>query len=291
MSTLLCINRRSRSGDSECGSFVEKLQKLGPVLVYEMSDSKPLTEVVESHRGQIERMVVGGGDGTLNRALPAILDAGVPLGVLPLGTANDFARSMGLPSDPDEALDAVLAGHTEKVSVGEVNGHPFLNAVGIGLGPELTRRMDHEKKQRLGVLAYLTSLVEAFGNRRRRRAEIVVDGVCHRMKFMQITIANGIHYGGGLTICEDARMNDGVLNILCIEPQSAWELFRKFMTLRWGAMRRGQEKMELFRGGEVEVSTLRPAEVTADGELLTETPLHCRSRRNALKVYAPADRD
>lgn len=291
MSTLLCINRRSRSGSAECGTFVEKLQELGPVLVYETSAEKPLTEIVEAHRGQIDRLVVGGGDGTLNRALPAIMEADVPLGVLPLGTANDFARSLNLPTDPCDALDVVLAGHTCKVGVGHVNGHPFLNAVGVGLGPELTRRMDYEKKQRLGVLAYLSSLIEALGSRKRRRAAITVDGVCERKKFMQITVANGIHYGGGLTISEDAELNDGMLNVLCIEPQSALELFTKFVTLRWGSMRGGQEKMALYRGAEVEVRTLHKSEVTADGELLTHTPVKCHSQRDALDVFAPAESD
>jgi len=245
-----------------------------------------LDDALREHGSTVKRVVIGGGDGTLNRALSVLHQAGLPVGILPMGTANDFARSLQLPLDPLEAVDVIVAGHTRLVELGKVNGHWFLNAVGIGLGPTLTKKLDHERKQRLGILAYFSSLIEVIGQNRRHRADIHVDGQRHHIRFMQITIANGIHYGGGMTIADDAELNDGFLNVLCLEPQSPVELLGKFVKLRFGT-RDKQPKVLTYKGRKVEVVTNRVADVTADGELLTKTPVVCECVPDALEVFAP----
>lgn len=290
MTTLLSINPKSRSGEScDREPLVERLHRLGPVVIHE-SGTEGLDRAVAALEGRLERIVVGGGDGTLNRSLPTLLEAGVPLGVLPLGTGNDFARALALPLDPEEAVDVILAGQTRKVGLGLANGRWFLNAAGIGLGPELTRKLDGEKKRRLGVLAYLTSAIQVAGNLRTRRALIEVNGFKKRVAFLHITIANGAHYGGGMTVTPEVELDDGRLHVLLLRPQTPLELLRKAFTLRWGAdPEEPAPKMELFSSDRVRIHSRKRHEVTIDGELSEHTPLECRCVPGALEVYAPAD--
>ncbi len=288
MTTLVWINPSSRSGDTDCDAQLDRLRSIGNVEVHERGKGADLADLVESLSGTLSRIVVGGGDGTVNHALPVLQSAKVPVGILPLGTANDFARSLDIPPDLDKAIDVILSGSQRKVGLGEANGHLFLNAAGVGLGPELTKTLDEDKKQRLGVLAYFSSLIKVVGHQRRTRATLDLDGHIRQINFMQITIANGRHYGGGLTISEDAKLDDGLLRVLYLKPQSPLELFSKFATLRWGARKdEYDEKLQLFTAKRVRLETAMPHDVTIDGELETKTPLVCSIYPDYLNVYAP----
>jgi diacylglycerol kinase (ATP) len=218
--------------------------------------------------------------------LDAVLQSGSTLGVLPLGTANDFARSLQIPLDLDEALDVICTGHTRHVDVGEVNDETFLNAVGVGLGPELTREMDAEDKSQLGVLAYPVALLSVLSESEPFRIRLEVDGTSHELDALQVTIGNGIHYGGGMTISADARLDDGRLSVLCIGDQSKLHLASQAMALRNGTTDEAED-IRAFTGKEVRLETDANLDATADGELITRTPLVCRSRHRALCVFAP----
>lgn len=286
MTTLLAFNPFCRDGDTDWERFADVLREDGDVVVHRLDDETPLKRRIAEIGPRLRRIVLAGGDGTLNRALADVIDAGVPVGVLPLGTANDFARSLALPDDPVEAAQVIVEGHTRSVDVGMVNGHPFLNAVGIGLGPALTRSLDREKKKRLGVLAYLDSLVQVIGRRRRHRAQVVVDGASQRLRFLQITIANGRHYGGGMTVSDEARVDDERLHVLCLRPLTPWQLFLRGLRFRFGAVR-DDEKLIYRQGRQVEVRTRYACDVTADGEMVTCTPVRCSVRPGLLTVYVP----
>ena len=286
MKTLLIINPYSRGGDIDSAEIVAALEDAGPVEVTELGPDVSVARRIAELRPQLDRIVVAGGDGTLNGVLAEVLDAELPLGIIPLGTANDFARSLDLPDDPVDAAKCVAAGCVRRVDVGEVNGRLFLNAVGVGLGPELTRELDREKKKRFGVLAYFDSLMHVLGKRRRRRARLTVDGKPIRTRFVQVTIANGRHYGGGMTICNDAQVHDGLLHVLCVRPLTAWQLFLRGVRFKFGDVT-GDEKLTYETGREVWLETAKQCDATADGEMLTKTPLKCTVHPQALQVYVP----
>ncbi|MBT8096114.1 MAG: YegS/Rv2252/BmrU family lipid kinase [Woeseia sp.] len=288
MTTLLIKNPYSRNGDTDIQPIVDELARIGPVDVFEVGCKETVADRIAKLEPALERIVVAGGDGTLNTVSRPILDSGKPLGVIPLGTANDFARTLCLPDDPVDAARAISNGKKRTVDVGIVNGHPFLNAVGVGLGPALTKELNGEKKKRLGVVAYLDSLIQVIYRRRRYLAKLVIDGEVHRLPFVQITIGNGRHYGGGLTICDDAAVDDGHLHVLGVRPLTPWQLFLRGIRLKFGAVK-DDEKLYYARGCKVELEVRRRCEVTADGELVTTTPLKCHIIKDALSVYVPAD--
>ncbi|MBT8143163.1 MAG: YegS/Rv2252/BmrU family lipid kinase [Gammaproteobacteria bacterium] len=287
MTTLVVINPNCRNGDAEFGDILEALLPLGQLATHRIGKDGSLQEQIESLGDSLDRIVIGGGDGTLNHLLEIALQAQVPVGVLPLGTANDFARSLDIPGNPVKAAQLIAEGHTRQVDVGVVNGHYFLNAVGIGLGPELTRKLDQQQKKRLGVLAYLENLIHAFGNSARRYATIKTTEREEHESFLQVTIANGPYYGGGMMVSDEVQLDDGLLHILCVRPLKPMELFLRGIRLRFGSVD-NDDKLLYLQSDKVTVSTRRQAEVTADGELITQTPIEAYVLPKALSVHVAA---
>ena len=282
--TLLLVNPNARSGRHELGDLIAPLHAIGPVVAPKSLGREAVRRAIAHYAGSVARVVIGGGDGSLHAALPAVLDAGLPLGVLPLGTANDFARSIGI-TDVPAAVEVIAAGHLKRVDVGVVNGTYFLNAVGIGLGPEINRDLDRSSKSSLGVFAYLLHGMRNLRENRGMHAVVECDGSRHAMRSLQITIGNGIHYGGGMTIAKDARLDDGLLDVLSIPPQSLWRLLMRGPAIRSGNTEDIAE-LPTFRGKQVAVRTRSPRDVTADGEQVTRTPIECRTLAGKLQVFA-----
>jgi diacylglycerol kinase (ATP) len=283
--TLLLVNPNARSGEQELGELLLPLQDLGSVIAPKSLDREAVREAIAHYAGSVARIVIGGGDGSLHAALPAVLEARLPLGVLPLGTANDFARSLGI-ADVPAAVEAIVGGSTRPVDVGVVNGTCFLNAVGIGLGPEINRNLDKDSKSSLGILAYLLHAIKSLRRSRGMSAVIECNGSRHSLRSLQVTIGNGIHYGGGMTIASNARLDDGLLDVLSIPPQGFFSLLLKGPAIRSGNAGKIDD-LQTFRAREVRVHTGKPRDVTADGELVTRTPIECRVLPGKLRVFAP----
>jgi YegS/Rv2252/BmrU family lipid kinase len=286
MTTLFVKNPHCRDGDTDTSAIEKVLGRIDRVDTFVIGSDRSVAAHIDAMQPAPRRIVVAGGDGTLHSMLPEVIERKVPLGVIPLGTANDFARSLQLPEDPVAAAEAITDNCVRSVDLGVANGHYFLNATGIGLGPELTKRLDQDKKKRLGVFAYLESLMEVIGKRRNRYAIITVDGREIRTSFLQITVANGRYYGGGMSVSEDADINDGLLHILVVKPLRLGQLLLRALRMRNGTA--SDDDKFIFRSGEiVEVSTRKVCDVTADGELITQTPLIARSFGKALQVFVP----
>jgi len=282
--TLLLVNPNARSGRHELGDLIAPLHAIGPVVAPKSLGREAVRRAITHYAGSVARVVIGGGDGSLHAALPAVLDAGLPLGILPLGTANDFARSLGI-MDVPAAVEVIVAGHVKSVDVGVVNGTYFLNAVGIGLGPEINRDLDRSSKSSLGAFAYLLHGMRNLRENRGMHAVVECDGSRHAMRSLQITIGNGIHYGGGMTIAKDARLDDGLLDVLSIPPQSFWRLLMRGPAIRSGNTEDIAE-LPTFRGKQVAVRTRTPRDVSADGEQVARTPIECHTLAGKLQVFA-----
>jgi diacylglycerol kinase (ATP) len=123
---LLMVNRKARAADTSLNEAVGLLSESG-IAVQEEEFPPPdrLVDVIRHNFGAIDCVIIGGGDGTLNAAAPALVKTGLPLGILPLGTANDLARTLEISSDPIAAAQIIAAGHTRTLDLGEVNGRLF----------------------------------------------------------------------------------------------------------------------------------------------------------------------
>ena len=271
---LLIINPNSRSGaEANIDEGIQILESAGFALIKTESKSAAETaRLIDQHYKNIELVIIGGGDGSINSAAEAVYRHQLTLAILPLGTANDLARSLGLPNDLLEVFNIIAANKRRKVDLGKFGGHYFFNAANIGLGVHVTRELTAEFKKRWGVLSYLHAALIAFKSHRAFRAKIIVDGVQHKFKSIQIAIGNGRFYGGGNIIDERASIDDGLLNLYSLPPQSLWELLRMAPWLRAGKYRR-LERTFNTEGQCIEIHTVPQREIYADGEPVCKTPV------------------
>lgn len=288
---LLVLNARSASAASALEPGLAPLRARGvEVQLVRIQRPGETAALVRREGGGADRVIVAGGDGTINAALPAVLALGLPMGVIPLGTANDLARTLGLPTETEAACAVIAAGRCRAVDVGEVNGTPFLNVASIGLGVSATRRLGEIGKSRWGVFSYPRALLDALRSSRAFRVRIECDGRGTTGRSIHVAVGNGCYYGGGTPIAEDARIDDGALDLYSIEPQSLPSLLAVAAAVRLGRQA-GLSGVVTRRGREIHVETDRPRLVTADGEVRERTPAHFRVRPRALRVYAPESAD
>lgn len=234
-------------------------------------------------------IVISGGDGTLCRTAPFLLEAGRPIGILPTGTANDFARTVNIPMAPVAAAEVIIAGHTRPVDLGEANGHPFFNVASIGMSVTLTAKLTHTVKKRWGRAAYAVSALKAAASAEPFSAHIVTPHEAVDVRTLQIAVGNGRYYGGGTAIDANATIDDGLLHLYSLEMTSPWAMlpmlwaFRKGTHGRWASVR-------TYVDTEIRIETRRPREVNADGEIITTTPCTFRVLPKALTILAPRAR-
>jgi diacylglycerol kinase (ATP) len=213
-----------------------------------------------------------------------------PVGILPLGTANDLARGLGIPLEPVQAAQIVIDGRTRVVDLGVANSEWFFNAAGIGLGPALTRKLVPSEKASLGVLAYLRALLRTVRNHSAFRTELDIDGQRIVLRLLQLTVVNGKYYGGGMAGRPDARIDDGMLDIVAIKAMSPWQLVKHAPALRRGPAK-PTPRIFTCRARHVRVATRRPMDVSTDGELTTRTPVTFLVKRRMLRVFVSAQSD
>lgn len=283
---LLLGNPRARNGD-EAQALVPPLQALGLEVRLELPDGiEQLHEVIRGAGPAVDRIVVAGGDGSIAAALPALLEAGRPLAVVPLGTANDLARNLGLPTDRAEQLALVAHGAERVIDLGLVNGRPFLNAASIGLGAAVASLHQGDAKKWLGVLNYLRVLYLAWRRVRPFTVAITCDGAEHSGHFVHLAVLNGRFHGGGLEPRPESGIDDGLLDLYALRAGPAFQLMRILAALRIKGM--APEAAFRLAGSRITIRTSRPRRVNVDGELGLTTPLELEILRQALRVVVPA---
>jgi YegS/Rv2252/BmrU family lipid kinase len=287
---LLIVNRKSRSGEEARAAIIERLRARGIETVEaDCARREDLAQCIRDHAARVSMVVVAGGDGTLNAAAPGLVDTGLPLGLLPTGTANDLARTLGIPADLDAAADIIAAGHVRKINVGLVNDILFFNVASLGLSVELAHELTGDIKRRFGRLGYMLAALRVLSRARPFHATIATEKGSTRVLTLQIAVGNGRYYGGGNIVDEAAAIDAPRLDLYSLEFRNAWTfalLARDFHYGEHGAWR----EVRTDHGRAFKVTTRKPRSVNADGEILTRTPAQFSMREAAVTVFVPADR-
>jgi YegS/Rv2252/BmrU family lipid kinase len=243
--------------------------------------------VIKRHAAACDLVILGGGDGTLNAAAPALVETGLPLGILPLGTANDLARSLAIPLDPLAAAELITTAEPQPADLGWVNGHYYFNVASIGFSAELAGDLTAESKKKWGTLGYAIAAVRVLRRVRPFTVTIEHDGTTEKVVTIQASVGNGRHYGGGMTVEEGAAVDDGKLDFYSLEVAHWWRLIALLPALRRGT--HGQsDDVRAFKTTEIKLTTRRPRPVNTDGELTTHTPAHFKVIPEAVRIFSPA---
>lgn len=247
--------------------------------------------LTQAKRGEIDAIVVGGGDGSVRTVASVLAETSVPLGVLPLGTLNHFAKDLSIPLAVEEAAAVIAAGSLRVVDLAEVNGETFINNSSIGIYPYMV--IDRERRRAQHKLAKWMAMVPAFFRMLRhfprRKLRISAKGFARPYRTPCLFVGNN-EYGMELfTFGKRHRLDAGALWFYVVKPRNPAEFLAMVWRLCFGHMDQERD-LDTFQLSEAEISAKTSRlPVALDGEVkIMHNPLHYRSRPRALRVLAPA---
>jgi len=284
---LVVINRKGSGGEKqlEAGVRILEAADIEPAVFFSRRPEQ-IPRIILDHSGSFDLIVVGGGDGTLSRAAPSVLQSGLPLGILPMGNANDLARTLGIPNTVKDACNIIAQGHRRRIDLGHVNGKPFFNVASLGISAKVADQLNGSIKRRWGLLSYVSCAWSALHSASHFEARVICDDHCENIRSMQIAVGNGRHYGGGMTIVDNAEIDDGRLDLYSLSPQKWWRLVLLLPILRRGTVRQANN-IHVLHGQAISIHTDRPMPINVDGEIVTRTPADFQVIPAALEVFAP----
>jgi diacylglycerol kinase family enzyme len=236
-----------------------------------------------------ETLVVGGGDGTINAGATAVLERGIPLGVLPLGTLNHFAKDLGIPLELEEAAKVVLEGVVCRVDIGEVNGRIFLNNSSLGVYPAIVRLRERYHARVGGKwIAALWAGLTVLRRNPFMAVRIVVEEKTIIRRTPLLLVANNEYRMAGINANTRESLAQGRLALYVLNAEQRPGLLR----LAWQVLLQGGEQMDELDLLTVEEATVetrrRRLQVATDGEVFPlESPLNYRIKPGALRVHVP----
>lgn len=258
------------------------------VTVADCPDRERLSDCIIERKNACDLVVLGGGDGTINAAARGLIAAQIRLGIIPLGTANDLARTLGIPEDLQQATEIIVNGVERRIDLGEVNGIPYFNVASIGLSTDLAIDLSSGIKKRFGKIGYVFAAVSAMFRARSFHATIESQAGAVDVRTFQIAVGNGLFYGGGMAIEQNAKIDDGTLDLYSLELGGAWKLALVAPALRIGDHHAVPE-IRAESGTRFKVRTRRRRPINADGEILAHTPAEFRILPRAIAVMTAVD--
>jgi lipid kinase YegS len=279
------------ASDTRLRTAVSALREDGQTVevrvTWEPGDAVRLTgeAVAEASRGRINCIVAGGGDGTINEVFATAHAAGLPdgcsLGIVPLGTANDFAHSAGVPTgDIAAALRIAASAPPRWIDVGLLNGRLFVNLVSGGFGSRVTVETDPKLKQRFGGLAYGITGISHFAELSENQGLFRADGFSWQGHFLALAIGNGRQAGGGIPLCPDALIDDGLLDLMILPAMDHAARLDAFSHLLREGASGIRAKLITTRSSWIEYESMHDLNVNLDGEptVLKRFRVECRPR-------------
>jgi YegS/Rv2252/BmrU family lipid kinase len=257
--------------------------------VFRVEKTKDLEHGVELALRAVELgeiPIVVSGDGLLGAVGGAMAGSDVPLGLIPGGRGNDLARALGIPEEPEAAVDVVLDGESRRIDVGEANGKRFLGIVSVGFDSECNR-LANETHLLRGNLVYVYSMIRTLIGWRVARFSIAIGDERKRISGYFVAVANNSVYGGGMYIAPDASLDDGEFDVVSIADVGKLRFLSGLRDVLKGT-HLDKEEVSVFRTPRLELDASRPFPVYADGDHLTDLPVSLRILPRCLSILVPA---
>ena len=233
----------------------------------------------------IERVVVAGGDGTVNFAVNRMRERNLTLelGIIPAGTANDFAGIIGMDRDPLEAARQIVGGEIEHLDCGVVNGLHFVNIFSFGIFTTTSQRTPDSRKHRIGKLAYLIEGVKEFRTMHAVPLEIVADGEHFDLRSLIVLIFNG-ETAGGFRLARTSSIRDGLFDCILLEKRDP---FRSTLAMGRYLLGGNPKIVRQIRARQIDIRSTINEPTDVDGQPGAEFPLHIECMAGGLRVMCP----
>ena len=284
---ILIVNTASRSGAEAFEIAREKIVASGIELIDALAVDEPssLTSQVRAAVRRAPMVIIGGGDGTLSEAVDQFLGTDTVFALLPLGTANSFARTLEIPLELDGAIDVISKGEPRRIDLAAIGDDHFLNNAALGLAPVVAESVPHGLKRVLGRLGYLIWAGWSAASFKAFRLTVDDGNASHRLWATEARIANG-RFHGGVELIESAELQSGEIVVQAVEGRSVARLGWSYVAsmIKHPARR---ETVREFRGSRIRIETRPPMRVSIDGELGPTTPFEARAIPGAVVVAAP----
>ena len=286
-SAILVVNAHSRKGRDAFAEARDKLTAAGVELIdcHAVEDPEKMDETVKAAIAAAPMVIVGGGDGSLSSTIDHFIGSDTVFALLPLGTANSFARTLGVPLDLDGAIDVIANGRTKRIDLGCINGDYFANAAALGLSPMIADTVPHRLKKYLGRVGYLGWALRCAVKFRPFRLTVEQDGKRQSVWATEARIANGSHHGG-VELIESAELDSGEIVVQAVTGKSVFGLGWSWFAILFKLSGREQTVTE-FRGRKLRIETRPRLDISVDGEVTARTPVTVTVARGAIEVAAP----
>lgn len=271
------------------GEAVEYLRSRGATVdLLRSHDRDHLMELAyESSVNGHDRVVACGGDGSVHLVVRGVDLSKVTLGLLPLGSGDDFARVLGIPRDTKAACDVLLDGVVREVDVAMANGVRYVGVAGLGFDSEVNRFANEQVKHLKGSLVYLYSIFRVLPKFRPRPVHVHASDTIRQEELMFAVVGNSRQYGGGIRIAPDAKIDDRLLDLYMVKRCSKLDLITT-LPLGYAGKHTKKPFVEHVVGEHFTIESERKLDVYADGEYVTHTPVTFRLAPERLRVVVPA---
>lgn len=284
---ILIVNTASRTGAEAFEEACAKLRATGMELIDARAVDDPAT-LQDEVRAAIERapmVIVGGGDGSLSETVDQFLGKEAIFALLPLGTANSFARTLEIPLDLDGAIDVIATGEARRIDVACIDGDYFLNNAALGLAPVIAESVPAGLKRSLGRIGYLLWAGWSAANFQAFRLTVDDGRRQHRLWATEARVANG-RFHGGVELIESADLESGEIVVQVVQGRSLAHLAWSYLASALKHPGRHDAVRE-FSGAKMRIDTRPRMRVSIDGEVGPETPFEAWAVPEAIVVAAP----
>ncbi|PZD97879.1 diacylglycerol kinase family lipid kinase [Paenibacillus sambharensis] len=239
---------------------------------------------------EFDLLLTLGGDGTVHECINglAALQSPPPFGILPSGTCNDFARSLGLPLNLEDAARLVLDTEPVPIDIGEANGRYFSNFFGVGLITAASENIDEGLKSQFGKLSYFLSSLQVLNSAESFAYRLVTDEEERSGEAVMILAFNGRSIGTNTLPLEEAGLQDGLLDIFVVREAGLALLFEVLSRRDPSAWKQEGGNIDYFQSAKVTLATQQPMKADMDGEIYMNTPAVLRTHCRQLRIFKPA---
>jgi YegS/Rv2252/BmrU family lipid kinase len=283
----MIINTKSRTGQAQFDAACEAMASLDfPVDARAVPDPERLEDELRAALAKKPDLVIlGGGDGTISGLVDLLVGQDVILGVLPLGTANSFARTLGIPLDIPGAVEVLRTGAPRRIDLGMIDGDYFANCAALGMSPQIAKTVPHGLKKVFGRVGYLAWATYQFAKFRPFTLIVGEGPTAERLRVVEVRISNG-PYHGGTELVDAAAVDSGEIVVQAVVGHVKRRLVKNWAASFFRHKSRHEDTRD-FHGKALRIDTIPKLPISIDGEVLATTPVMAKVAAGIIEVMAP----